>query len=76
MLEDVRNNKSIYFPAKWANYDEAVIGSLRLYPNKLFMEQLKADHSKMVDMFFGTAPDFDETLEHIKRIEKIVNKTE
>ncbi|QDP73476.1 nucleotidyl transferase AbiEii/AbiGii toxin family protein [Legionella israelensis] len=76
LLEDVRRNKSIYFPAKWANYDEAVIGSLRLYPNEAFMDQLKADHTKMVDMFFGNAPDFDETLEHIKRIEKIVNNTE
>ena len=40
------------------------------------MDQLKADHAKMVDMFFGNAPDFTETLEHIKRIEKIVNNTE
>lgn len=75
LLEDVKRNKSIYFPAKWANYDEAVIGSLCLYPNKLFINQLKADHGKMLDMFFGSAPDFDETLEHIKRIEKIINKS-
>ncbi|HAT6958059.1 TPA: nucleotidyl transferase AbiEii/AbiGii toxin family protein [Legionella pneumophila] len=75
LLEDVKKNKSIYFPAKWANYDKAVIGSLRLYPNDQFIEQLKADHSKMVDMFFGKAPDFDETLENIKRIERIINET-
>ncbi len=76
LLEDVRKNKSIYFPAKWANYDEAVIGSLRLYPNEVFIDQLEADHAKMADMFFGNAPNFDETLEHIKRLENIINNTE
>lgn len=73
LLEDVVKNKSIYFPAKWANYDEAAIGTLHLYPNDVFIDQLKQDHSKMVDMFFGDAPDFNEIMENIKRIEKIVN---
>ena len=76
LLEDVRKNTSIYFNAKWANYEEAKIGTLRLYPNEVSIDQLKADHAKMVDMFFGNVPDFDETLEHIKRIEKIINNTE
>lgn len=73
LLNDVVHNKIIYFPSNWANYDEAKIGSLRLYPNEVFMEQLKQDHKKMSEMFFGDAPDFDETMKKIKRIEGIIN---
>ena len=75
LLEDVVKNKSIYFPAKWANYEEAAIGTLRLYPNKAFISQLKQDHSKMLDMFFGDVPNFEETMENIKRIEQVINST-
>lgn len=73
LLEDVVKNKSIYFPTKRANYKEAVLGTLHLYPNKVFINQLKQDHSKMVDMFFGDAPDFDEIMGNIKRIEQVIN---
>jgi predicted nucleotidyltransferase component of viral defense system len=74
LLEDVVRNKSIYFPTKRANYEKAVIGTLHLYPNEIFMDQLKQDHDKMVDMFFGDAPDFDEIMENIKRIEQCINQ--
>jgi predicted nucleotidyltransferase component of viral defense system len=73
LLEDVVRNKSIYFPTKRANYEEAVIGTLRLYPNEAFIGQLKQDHSKMVDMFFGEIPDFDEVMKDIKQIENLIN---
>lgn len=73
LLEDVVKNKSIYFPSKWANYNEAKIGTLRLYPNEEFIDQLKQDYKKMDDMFFGNPPDFNETLDKIIRIEKTIN---
>lgn len=73
LLEDVVRNKSIYFPTKRANYEEAKIGTLHLYPNEIFIDQLKQDHSKMVDMFFGDVPDFDEIMGNIKRIEHCIN---
>lgn len=73
LLNDVVKNKVIYFPSKWANYDEAKIGSLHLYPNEVFIEPLKHDSERMVEMFFGEAPDFDNTLNEIKRIENIIN---
>lgn len=74
LLSDVIQNKVVYFPSKWANYDEAKIGSLRLYPNDVFIEPLKEDHEKMKGMFFGDAPDFDKTLAEIKRIEDVINR--
>lgn len=73
LLSDVVKNKVVYFPSKWANYDEAKIGSLRLYPNEVFIEPLKEDSKKMAEMFFGDAPDFDATLNEIKRLEKVIN---
>lgn len=73
LLNDVVQNKTIYFPSKWANYDEAKIGTLRLYPNQAFIEQLKQDHKNMKEMFFGTPPDFNETLLAIQNIERMIN---
>jgi hypothetical protein len=73
LLADVVKNKSIYFPTKRANYEEAIIGTLRLYPNEEFISQLKQDHSKMIDMFFGDAPNFENIMENIKRIEQVIN---
>lgn len=73
LLSDVVKNKVVYFPSKWANYDEAKIGSLRLYPNEVFIEPLKHDSKKMVEMFFGDAPDFDKILNEVKRLEQVIN---
>lgn len=74
LLDDVIKNKMTYFPAKWANYETAIIGNIRLYPNELFIEHLKQDHKKMIEMFFGDPPGFEETLVNIKDIEKRINK--
>lgn len=74
LLRDVVRNKVIYFPSKWANYDEAKIGTLRLYPNAAFIEQLKQDHKNMSEMFFGIPPDFNETLFTIQSIERLINE--
>ncbi len=73
LLSDVVNHTKIYFPRKWGNYDEAVIGSLHLYPNKKFIPELKTDCLKMSDMFFGERPDFDETLAKLQTIENNIN---
>ena|SRR3990167_3310268 len=74
LLEDVVKNKSTYFPDKKAKYDETQIGTLRLYPNDAFIEQLRLDHESMANMFFGDAPDFDKILENVKKIENTINK--
>lgn len=73
LLADVVKNKSIYFEDKKAKYEEAIIGSLKLYPNEAFIEQLKQDHKDMAVMFFGDAPDFDEIMQKTKEIEGKIN---
>lgn len=74
LLADVVKNKSIYFEDKKAKYEEAKIGSLRLYPNEAFIDQLRQDHKDMAIMFFGDTPDFNETMKKIKDIETIINQ--
>ncbi len=74
LLDDVVKNKTTYFPSKWANYSEAKIGSMRLYPNEVFIESLKRDSENMADMFFGDPPNFNKIMSEIKRIEAIINK--
>jgi hypothetical protein len=73
LLSDVVQNKIVYFPSKWANYDEANIGTLRIYPHEAFIEQLKQDHKNMTEMFFGNTPDFNDTLSATQNIERVIN---
>lgn len=74
LLADVVKNKSTYFPDKKAKYEEAEIGTLRLYPNEAFIDQLRLDNENMAIMFFGDTPNFDKTMQKIKEIETIINQ--
>lgn len=76
LLDDVLNNKVIYFPSKWANYDTAKIGSLRLCPNSVFLDSLREDSKQMDEMFFDNMPDFDSIMSKIEDIEKRINTHE
>lgn len=73
LLVDVVKNKSTYFPDKKAKYEEAKIGTLRLYPNEASIERLRLDYKSMTIMFFGDPPNFDEILQKVKVIEGKIN---
>ena len=51
-----------------------IVGTLRIYPNEAFIEQLKQDHRNMTEMFFGNAPDFNDTLSAIQNIERVIKQ--
>jgi hypothetical protein len=74
LLEDVVKNKSTYFPNKKAKYEEAKIGTLKIYPNETIVDRLRQDHEQMKEMYFGEAPNFDEIMAKIKRVEDDINK--
>lgn len=74
LLNDVVRNKINYFPSKWASYETANIGNLRLYPNEIFLELLRDDSQQMGEMFFGDRPDFEYIMSEIKRIEEVINR--
>lgn len=76
LLRTVLKNKKLYFSSSSANYDTAKIGSFKLFPNDFFIDDLKQDCKKMSEMFFGEPPEFDKTMESIKKIERVINKFE
>ena len=59
--------------SKWANYEEATIGNLRILPNRNFIEPLRIDCGKMSEMFFGEPPIFENIMSEIERIENFIN---
>lgn len=76
LLETVTANKKTYFYVAWANYETAKIGSLRLLPNHIHMEHIKQDCTRMTEMYFGKAPDFDEIMLKLQSIERTINNIE
>ncbi len=74
LLNVVLENKKNFFYSKHANYETAKIGTLNLLPNNIFEKSLKQDCENMAEMFFGEPPDFYQTMEEIKAIEKYINQ--
>lgn len=54
LLERVAKHNSIYFAAKWASYDTARKGTLKLFPLARVLEGLERDYEQMEAMFYRT----------------------
>lgn len=74
LLNDVIEHKKKYFRAGWAKYEEAMPGTLAIYPHEDLRELLDEDYRKMEQMIFGSIPSFAEILETIREFEEKVNK--
>lgn len=74
LLEDVALFKMKFYPRKWARYDLAKHGTLRLMPAHHNLDNLKKDYKDMSRMIYGDYPSFDEILLTIKNLEKEINK--
>jgi len=73
LLEQVADFKAKFYPRKWAEYDLARIGSLKLVPSNIHKESLKRDYAKMAGMIYGERPDFDDLMAEIAKIEAKIN---
>ena len=73
LLEEVAKFKDKFYPRKWARYDLAKAGTLKLYPPDHSIQRLKDDYSQMKSMIYGYCPSFDEVLEGIKGLENEIN---
>ena len=73
LLEQVADFKAKFYPRKWARYDLARIGTLKLVPSKIHKEALKRDYAKMASMIYGEHPDFDDLMTEIAKIEVKIN---
>lgn len=73
LLEEVARFKEKFYPRKWARYDLAKAGTLKLYPPAHSIQRLKDDYSQMKSMIYGHYPTFDEVLDGIRMLEEEIN---
>lgn len=73
LLTHVAEFKQKFYPRKWAKYELARIGTLKLYPTEHSIPEIRNDYAKMRNMIYGNYPDFDEILDSIKKLENEIN---
>ncbi|KAF0246848.1 MAG: hypothetical protein FD180_378 [Planctomycetota bacterium] len=74
LLERVRLHKSRYFSSAWANYEEAVPGTIRLVPPKAREAELRKDYESMRPMFLVDPPGFAVILSVLEEAERSLNR--
>jgi len=76
LLEEVAKHKDAFYPAGWANYDQARAGTLKLSPHEDLEKILRKDYQAMTEMFFDDPPEFDVLLTEINSLEEKINNIE
>lgn len=74
LLKKVVDFKMKFYPRKWAQYELAAPGTLRLLPPAYRMDALRRDYESMGNMMFGSCPDFDKLMQYIQELEDEINK--
>ena len=72
-MKRVTDFKMKFYPRKWAHYELAVPGTLKLLPPEYRMEDLQKDYDSMKNMMFGEYPDFQTLMKFIGNLEKEIN---
>ncbi len=73
LLKRVTDFKTKFYPRKWAHYELAVPGTLKLLPPEYRMEDLQKDYVSMKNMMFGEYPDFHTLMKFIGNLELEIN---
>ena len=73
LLERVIGHKSCFFAQSWAHYESARPGTLRLLPEADRMDVLRRDYQAMKSMIFGEAPEWDDIVRELMRMESRIN---
>ena len=74
LLKKVVEFKMKFYPRKWAKYEEAVPGTIKLLPPAYRYADLESDYKNMSEMMFGEYPTFEKLMEFIKDLEKEINE--
>jgi predicted nucleotidyltransferase component of viral defense system len=74
LLEDVVRFKKKFYYSAWANYDLAVLPTIRLIPGDKVMTSLKADYAEMREMIFSDYPSLEEIMSAIADFEQRLNQ--
>ena len=74
LLEQVVAFKERFYPCKWARYELARPGSLRLLPaGQARIVELERDYRAMQMMLFGQPPEFSSIIEALTELEQAIN---
>nr|WP_306310584.1 nucleotidyl transferase AbiEii/AbiGii toxin family protein [Xenorhabdus aichiensis] len=75
LLEDVIKLKSVFFNARYANYEECLDKRLLLLPHDKGLTALRADYQDMLssEMIYGLPLTFEEIVGSIQQIERQIN---
>ncbi|GAI99605.1 unnamed protein product, partial [marine sediment metagenome] len=74
LLKAVAIHKSVFFRSKQASYETAKVGSLKLLPEQLLLEQIESDYKAMEEMFFDELIPFAKIINALKLLENKLNK--
>ncbi len=74
LLRKVAEFKGKFYPRRWARYDLAKEGIIKLFPAKHSIDELKKDYEKMHAMIYGDYPKFEDILDCIMALEKIITE--
>ena len=73
LLTQVADFKAKFYPQKWARYDLAKIGTLKLVPPDYSLDAIRKDYANMAGMIYGEIPTFNDLMKYIAEIETIIN---
>ncbi len=74
LLQKVVEFKMKFYPRKWAYYENAVPGTLKLVPPEYRMKELRKDYAAMSKMMFYSYPNFDELMTYMHELEYEINQ--
>jgi hypothetical protein len=74
LLGKVTAHKSLYFRSGWADYENAIKGSLKIIPSGKVLSVMEKDYKAMNEMFFGEIPAWEEIIIVLSKFEKNFNK--
>jgi len=73
LLKKVVTFKMKFYPRKWAKYEEAIPGTIKLVPPAFRFDSLRTDYEDMAEMMFGQYPSFDDLMDYIQTLENEIN---
>jgi hypothetical protein len=73
LLEQVVDFKLKFYPATWAKFEEAKVGTLKLIPSDIHVKDLEKDYRAMENMIFDKKLTFEEILSILKNLEDEIN---
>lgn len=73
LREAVVSHKSLFFKTPWARYDLAQAPTFKLVPPPERIELLRGDYRRTSEMFFGEAPELNQILATLGRLENQIN---